>query len=214
MCSASANAALVDFTDSVWRDAMQATGRHSATVGNVTLTAGGHNWWYGDYLLTFNGSSSERAGCLAGQASHGLSCDGDGIGIKNDEISQSGWSYNDHDQSITISFAQAVDVTNLFVLDLFGSERSGEIAVINGMSFQAPDGNLGIPGGFYATGYSGTGIRSILLTGNTDWFSDYTLAGIEFELSPASVSTVPLPGAFWLFSTALLGFFARKQFAK
>ncbi|MDH5369081.1 MAG: hypothetical protein OEW99_03595 [Gammaproteobacteria bacterium] len=189
--TASAQATLVDFTDSSWQTAISVGSGNTATIGNITLTSTGGN-------LSFNGSSSEQAGCIAGQPGNGLTCDGDGIGIQNDEITQ----YSN--QSITIDFATAVNVSNIFLLDLFGTERTGEIAVINGdNSYQALIDNSGI-GGFYATGYSAAGISSIILSGNLDSFSDYALAAIE-------VSPVPIPGAAILFGSALLGFFGFKR---
>jgi len=200
--ASAANAALIDFTDASWGAAIAAGDGTSATLGNITLTAGGDN-----AHLTFNGTG-DQGGCQAGQSSHGLACAGDGIGVNNDEITQSGSSFTSSDQSITISFAEAVDVNDLFVLDLFGSERTGEIAIIDGNPYAAPVGNLGIPGGFYATGYSELGILSVVLSGNTDWFSDYALAAIDVEVSP-----VPLPGAMLLFGSALLGMFGFKRFS-
>jgi len=219
-----ANALLIDFTEASWGTAItngsgtMATMATMATaVGDVTLTAGGYTKkWVkvnGSWkkikipaVLTFNGSG-DQGGCSAGIPSHGLSCAGDGIGVNNDGISQSGSHFSAYyDQTITIDFAQAVNINNLFLLDLFGSEETGEIAIINGDAYQAPVGNLGIHGGFYATGFGAWGISSIVLSGNTDHFSDYALAAIDVELSP-----VPLPGAFLLFGTALLGFLGFKK---
>ena len=153
--------------------------------------------------MTFN--AWDNGGCIAGQDSHGLACDGDGIGIRNDEITELG--NTSAAQTITISFDNAVNVTNLFLLDLFGSEQSGEVAIIDGSPYQAPVGNLGIAGGFFATGYTGLGITEIILSGNRDFFSDYAVAGIE-------VSPVPLPGAVFLFGSALLGFVGFRRFSK
>ena len=90
-----------------------------------------------------------------------------------------------------------LNISNIFLLDLFSSEQTGEIAIIDGIQYFGD--NL-LPGGFYATGFTGQGISSIVFSGNFDSFSDYAIAGIE-------VSAVPLPGAVVLFGTALLGFF-------
>jgi hypothetical protein len=185
-------AALIDFTDISWKNAITAGGGSTATIDNVTLTATGG-------YLTFNGSSSEQSGCAAGQPDNGLTCDGDGIGINNDEITQGG------NQTLTISFLDPVNVDDIFLLDLFGDEGSGEIAKIDGVQYSAPSGNGSI-GGFFATGFSAEAITSIMLTGNLDCFSDYALAAIE-------VSPVPLPGAVFLFGSALLGLFGFRRFA-
>ena len=186
-------ATLIDFTDINWSIV---NGTDVAGIGNLTLSSTG-----GD--MTFN--AGDNGGCIAGQGSHGLACDGDGIGIGNDEITELGNTRAA--QTITISFDNAVNITNLFLLDLFGSERSGEVAIIDGNPYQAPVGNLGIAGGFFATGYTGLGITEIILSGNRDFFSDYAVAGIE-------VSPVPLPGAVFLFGSALLGFFGFRRFRK
>ena len=180
--SLSAQATLIDFTDDSWLTAINAGGGTTATIGNATLTA---NTGY----LTFN--ANDNAGCIAGQPINGLTCDGDGIGIYNDEISEGG------SQQVTVSFNEAVNISNIFLLDLFSSEQTGEIAIIDGIEYFGD--NL-LAGGFYATGYTGQGITSLTFSGNLDSFSDYAVAGIE-------VSAVPLPGAVVLFGTALLGFF-------
>ena len=191
--SLSANATLIDFTDQSWQDAIDGNNLTSVTLGNVTIeSTGGY--------LTFNSSSGERAGCMDGQPDNGLTCLGDGLGVGSsnpDEITQNST------QSITVSFADAVDVNDILLLDLFSSENTGERAVINGTQYF---GDNILDGGFYATGFTGTNIFSLMFTGNIDSFSDYALAGIDVELSP-----VPVPGAAILFGSALLGFFGFKR---
>ena len=184
--SMSAQATLIDFTDQSWEQAISAGSGTTATIGNVTLATNTSS-------LTFN--RADKGGCVAGQPANGLTCDGDGIGINNDEITQGG------SQQITISFQQAVNITDIFLLDLFSSERTGEIAMIDGVQYSGP--NL-LAGGFFETGFNGLGITSILFSGNFDSFSDYAVAAVE-------VSAVPLPGAAILFGSALLGFFGFKR---
>ncbi len=293
-----ANAALVDFTSRVWGEAINDGDGTTATVGNVTLTAS-------NGILTFNSSNSETSGCMAGVENHGLACSGDGIGINNDEITESGDVFTSIDQTITISFAAPVDVTNVFLLDLFANETSshndihssdssddssdhddsssshssdsgdsssdhddsssshssdssdsssdhddsssshssdssdsssdhddsssshssdsshssgdhddsnnsasvGEIAVIDGLLFGPPADSLDNLGGYYETGFNKWGALTVVLSGNTDDYSDYSLAAIEIGMSP-----VPVPGAFILFGTVLLGMFGIKRF--
>ncbi len=195
--SASAQATLIDFTKLEWKDAIAANNDYTtATIGNVTLTAN-------TGVLTFN--SGDRGGCVYGQPGNGLTCGGDGIGINNDEISQGG------SQEITISFAQAVNITDILLLDLFANEtgyeldgktkRTGEIAVIDGLFYSGPNP---LAGGFYATGFAGNGITELVFSGYLDKFSDYAVAGID-------VTPVPLPGAAILFGSALLSFFGFKR---
>ena len=180
--SLSSHATLIDFTDSSWQAAIDGD---TATIGDITLTAS-------TGYLTFN--ADDNAGCLAGQPTNGLTCDGDGIGIYDDEIASK------YQQQITIDFAQAVNISNIFLLDLFpneGPDGEAEQAIINGEQYFGD--NL-LAGGFYATGFTAQGITQLIFSGNLDDFSDYAVAGIE-------VSAVPLPGAVVLFGTALLGFF-------
>ncbi|GMR16443.1 MAG: hypothetical protein BMS9Abin31_0778 [Gammaproteobacteria bacterium] len=193
--SVSAQAMLIDFTDKSWEAAINAGTGTSATIGNVTLTANTGS-------LTFNRNDS--GGCKNGQPTNGLQCDGDGIGINNDEITQGG------SQQITVSFSEAVNINNILLLDLFANEtgyeldwskRTGEIAVIDGLFYSGPNP---LAGGYYATGITGQGITSIVFSGYLDRFSDYALAGID-------ISPVPIPGAAILFGSALLGFFGFKR---
>ncbi len=173
----SANALLLDFTDENWE----------TSYPGITVTAVPDD-------LTFNGG--DNGGCLAGQAFHGLSCDGDGLGVKNDEITETGsTSVN---QSITIEFASAMNVSNVYLLDLFANEGSGEVAVIAGTLFHSvEDGSYNV-GGYWDTGFSAQGITSLTFTGNADNFSDYAIAAIE-------VNPVPLPGSLVLLGSVLMG---------
>ncbi len=189
--SVSVHATLIDFTDQSWKDALDGNNLTSVTVDNVTLSSTGG-------YLTFNSGSSERAGCQAGQPDNELMCLGDGIGVGSsnpDEINQGGA------QTITVSFNEAVDVSDILLLDLFSTEQTGERAIINGNQYFGD--NL-LAGGFYATGFTGQNIFSLVFSGNLDSFSDYALAGIN-------ISPVPLPGAAILFGSALLGFFGFKR---
>lgn len=188
-----AKAQLIDFTSLAWHNAVNIGGGTTATLGGVTLTATGGTF-------TINNSSSEISGCAGGQPGNGLSCAGDGIGINNDEITEGG------QQGITITFDTVVDVNDILLLDLFGSEQTGEIAIINGTPYEPPPGNGGFPGGFFATGFAANGITEIFLTGNLDYFSDYALAGID-------VTPVPLPAAMFLFASALLGLMGFRRFS-
>lgn len=205
--SLSAHAVSVDFTDASWKAAV-GTGQTSASVGNVTISTS-KSWHY----LSFNSSNSETSGCKSGSSLHDLACLGDGIGIQkgtrtNDEIS--------YGEQLLIEFAEAVDVAKIYLLDLFGAEKSGEKAIVinsnnvNKTVTGAVDENgNSIAGGFFTVEYTaieGKGLTSILLKGYRDCFSDYALAGLE--VTPAAV---PLPGAAFLFGSALLGFFGFKR---
>jgi len=196
--SMSAHATLIDFTDQSWKDAITGTDTFSATVGNVTVASTGRDYRY----LTFN--ANDNGGCLNGPASSILECKGDGIGIRNDEITQGGY------QEITVSFQEAVNITNIYLLDLFfsdnGNTGNNEIALIDSNNNQSYifTATEWVTGGFYATGFTGQNISSIIFSANNDGFSDYAIAGID-------ISPVPIPGAAILFGSALLGFFGFKR---
>lgn len=200
--SLSAHAVLIDFTDANWQTAV-GSGNSSATFGNVTLSTGRD-----DHLLNFNDSSNEVRGCEAGSSLHDLACLGDGIGIRR------AWNNNDEisgRERLLIEFAEAVDVAKIYLLDLFGAERTGEKAIIinsNGIN-KTVIGADGVAGGFLSVEYNiseGQGLTSILLQGYRDCFSDFALAGLE-----VSPSAVPIPGAAFLFGSALLSFFGFKR---
>jgi hypothetical protein len=124
---------------------------------------------------------------------------GDGIGISNDEITQGGG------QILTISFLSGpVDILDVHLLDLFATEQSGEIAIINGTASAASGGSANAAGGYWETGLGFTGVTSITLYGNNDRFSDYSLARIAYK--------VPEPTVIALFAVGLLGLgFARRR---
>ena len=171
--------------------------------------------------MTFNGGTDAQ-GCASAIGSTGLVCEGDGIGIVNDEITEGG------NQILTVTFNDGpVNIHAIHFLDLFASEDGetlsgekvrGEKAVIkwnegsNEYVAHAIEGPSKFNGGGYwevnegsSSVYSGgllmAGITSFDLTGFGDKFSDYALARIEY-------SAVPIPAAFWMFGTALIGFVA------
>lgn len=194
---------MVDFTGDTW-SGVDGTNDHSNGT-DITLSSVGGN-------MTFN-SSDGAFGCgntnkLNIISTTGLDCSGDGIGISDDEISQGG------SQSLTVTFDDGpVNIHAIHLLDLFAGESTGEIAVIKwtAESYEAH----ALPGLFNEGGYwevnfplvgglEMAGINSFVLSGLDDGFSDYALARIEF-------SAVPIPSAFWMFGTALIGFVAMSR---
>ena len=202
-----AQAVVIDFTSNAWSGA---NGTSNHTVGGVTLSSG-------DDKMTFNEGVGEIAGCnAAGSGSTSLACNGDGIGITNDEITEGG------NQTLTVAFDEdligPVNIKAIHLLDLFADERGGETAVISWGSETINPKASGShnPGGYWEVNFpydnNGNllimaGIGSFTLTGFGDHFSDYALARIEF-------SAVPIPAAFWMFGTALIGFVAMSRRTK
>ena len=188
--SVSSQAVTIDFTNQAWKDAI-GMGNTEAIVDGIKLSSTG-----GNLTLLGSGTDFEITGC--NNAGAGLACTGDGIGISNDEISEGGV------QQLTLSFLNGpVNVENIFLLDLFGLEGTGETAIINGGIFHNTSDNQAL-GGYYETGFSDNLVSTITFLSPDDGFSDYALAKIE-------ISPVPIPGAAILFGSALLGFFGFKR---
>jgi hypothetical protein len=207
-----ANAAIqaIDFTNANPWGAVQ--GQTSFTSAGVTVssqgTAGGK--------LTFNaiGASGDPARGL--EPCGVYACDGDGIGIGDDEVS---WKTSGFDELLEVQFDSAVTVTEISFLDLFNEGTGREIAFwyYNGDSsaisfLEAPLTNDSWPAtnGFGATtGLSVTDVTSITFlvdcAGNNCAANDYALAGIKTVGPDSDVSEVPLPAAAWLFGSGLIG---------
>lgn len=119
-----ANAAVVeiDFTDlGIFGGANGSTAFGPVTVGgiDVSLSSTGGN-------MTTN--AGDKAGCVDGNTdlSHDLTCDGDGIGIVDDEV-----SYDQELLTVTLDAGSVTFVVeSIEFLDLFSPEGGG----LNGLS--------------------------------------------------------------------------------
>lgn len=186
--SASVQAIPIDFTSSDW-DVGQKVANYFVHDG-ISLSSTGGN-------LTFNNPDGAK-GCgslvdkLGLPASTGLACVGDGIGIGNDEITEGG------KETLTVTFLNGpVNILDIHLLDLFGDENTGEIAIINGGEIQAAGDNAG---GYWETGLMFYSIETLTFTGKMDSFSDYSLARIEYE-----AAGVPEPSILALMGLGLFG---------
>ena len=187
---------LVDFTDAAKWSSAQGQGSFTASYGDLDVTAS-TSWG----KLTFN--ANDKAGCVSGanQDIHDLECDGDGLGINNDEITQSSVTKNGIGQAITIMFSKAVSLHDIELLDLFNNSSEHEVALIrlnNGIFNTHVSSNL--TGGYHRTFETGPNITMVVLKAADDNHSDYALA--RMSLTIASIrnfeESVPTPPAFLL----------------
>lgn len=186
-----AQAAYIDFTNSAWQGAQ---GLSSFTYDGVTLSSTGGS-------MTFNSSSWEKNGCANSHSATAvnLACDGDGIGIRDDEIT------GNAGQKITVTFSSAVNIVEVELLDLFpneGGTGNHEVAIINASNlFSNP---VFLAGGYYATGFQSNGTTTLEFSAANDNWSDYALARI-------TTSSVPEPASIAMLAIGLIGLGAARK---
>lgn len=194
----SASALEFDFTNNTpWASA---NGLPSFSAQGLDITASGGT-------LTFN--AGDNAGCMDANTNLlvGLTCDGDGLGINDDEV--------DSDPellTIIFSFASIQDLVNVELLDLFKDEgvptgdETAEISV-NGAGFTSFSAvqNPGENGGYLSTGLTFANLQSLAFRGSNDPFSDFSVARITTE--------APEPATVALLGAGLIGagFLARRR---
>ena len=201
----SAQAALVDFTDSASYTISGSTGSGSVSGIAYQISATGGN------LNNSEAGPSEagRTGPLAGTV--------DGLGVGDDEITFG-------NQSVTVTFASAVNVVSLYFLDLFGTNPGGAAEATDEMVNVSVDGGEGVVFSAQTLNQDGTvglgAFTGLMLSGTSFTFTamepndafgspDFALAGIEFS----DIAPIPLPAGGLLLAGALggLGFAARRR---
>lgn len=182
--SAQAAPQLIDFTDGSKWSAANGLSSFTASYGDLDVTAsseGGN--------LSFNGGR-DKNGCISGlnQSVHNLVCDGDGLGIGNDEITEGGF------QKITITFSKSVTINDIELLDLFNNHRESEVALVrlnDGLFDTHVSNNL--TGGYHRTMETGSDITMVVLKSANDNHSDYALARIALTLNSIQGFNTPVP---------------------
>ncbi len=179
-------------------------------IGYTLTSTGGNIKFDRDY--GYDGSSN--TGCQSGGGN--LECNtagsgrrsGDGAGIGNDEITEG--------QTMSLMFDTAVRINSLEFLDLYdnrGNNMGREQATvsINGTVIDTVDaiGSNG-DGGYAQLNLGGLILglgEKIELTAAFDISGIFRDDGTnDYAFAAATVSAVPVPAAFWLFGTALIGF--------
>jgi len=191
-----AMAAYIDFTDDSTGLSGMVDGigfTLTSTDGTVTLNQDGR----------YDGSSYSHC-----QPAGSLTCDRDGVGIRNDEITMG--------QTLSLVFDTAVRITSFEFLDLYKGKYAEEatVTIDGGISRSVSATESSGVGGYANLGFLalvGAG-QNIAFTARNffgdDGNNDYALAAI-------TVSAVPIPAAIWLFGTALIGLvgFGRRKAA-
>lgn len=165
--TSTAMALSIDFTASTWNGAQ---GQTSYTVGNVNVSATGG-------AITVNyigGPSGDNSG-------------NDGLGIGDDEITQGGT------ELLTISFADPVTLTSIYLTDLFrneggvGNHEMGWYSIDGGgpTSFTAaPLLQAGLNGELNINSLNLQNVHNITFGANKDWYSDYSVKGLTYTAVP------------------------------
>ncbi|PSW20760.1 PEP-CTERM sorting domain-containing protein [Photobacterium sanctipauli] len=209
------NALVIDFTDSTkWgTPASPQTQSYTSASGmtfNVQVQAFRNNGNPTNY--TFNAGEAHSS-CMAVT---GLACNGDGLGVRNDEIS--GGSNNL--QKIEVRFFDetnnplSLDFLNVQFLDLFANEgqnnSQAEVATIlfdtpptTSVTGTATD-RLGFAS-YDASGTSSSTLTALVLDIADTGFMDFSLAAITID-EGSDAFKVAEPASLALFGLGLLGF--------
>lgn len=192
---------MIDFTNDTWLGA-QGQSAYTRSYGAVDVTISTSGW------LTFNASEAPDADLPD------LALVGDGIGVRDDEIS---WG-----ERLDVLFSTSVTVLGYYFLDFFageGPDGGGELATVVLDTVSLLDEGLATDDvGYYARDLSALTTSISFFAGPSAggdaidgyWFSDFALAGILIDDGTEPVAAtvpvaVPEPETLALFAVGLLG---------
>jgi len=191
VAAAGAQASVIDFTKSADWGALSGSSYTSPTsFGGVTVTISSLGG-----TLTFNPGESPATSC---GGVTGLACNGDGIGIVDDEVTIGTLGTG---EMLTVHFSSPVKINSIGFLDLFGAySLSGDAAAERAMWRYAA--TAGSEDGFLlGTDVTSNPILGWALTGalNAGWYTDITF----FATNPPASSNTDFSLAKIDFSTAV-----------
>ena len=211
----SASAFFVDFTDPIWIDgSSDPFGTRTRVVNGVEvkITAFKANGDLGK--LTF--TSWDGGAC---PANSGLLCGNDGAGIGDDEVSFGVGGKTDVER-LLVTFSRPVDVRGLHFLDLYRPNFAPDSSAAEVAQWQINGNGTGdsVAGDQMTTAIGGYRFASVFYEDldQIEFFADDAgsiTSPPNSDFSLAAIGVVPLPGAAWLFGSALFilaGFNSRR----
>jgi hypothetical protein len=175
--AAPALAVTIDFTKATPWSGVSGSSFEALGIRIESVGAGGGS-------LTFNPIPPDF-GCPGG---FGLACDGDGIGISDDEAT----GIPAGRELLRVTFLSGpVDILGVDVLDLFLDEGPGideSVELSTDATTWSRYYSAGLPGGYVSTGFTASSTSVLYLRGFDDKVSDGALARITYVPEPATLS--------------------------